>query len=39
MSDHMENRRDLEHQDILESPETVEETTDAAVAESMDESE
>ena len=39
MSDHMENRRDLEHQDILESPETVEESTDAAVAESMDESE
>ena len=39
MSDHMENRRDLEHQDILESPETVEESTDAAVAESMDERE
>ena len=39
MSDHMENRRDQEPQDILESPETVEETTDAAVAESMDESE
>ena len=39
MSDHMENRRDLEHQDILESPETVEESTDAAVAESEAESE
>ena len=34
MSDHMENRRDQEPQDILESPETVEESTDAAVAES-----
>ena len=39
MSDHMENRRDQERQDILESPETVEESTDAAVAESEAESE
>ena len=39
MSDHMKNRRDQEHQDILESPETVEESMDAAVAESAAESE
>ena len=39
MSDHMEKRRDQEPQDILESPETVEESTDAAVAESAAESE
>ena len=39
MSDNMENRNDLEREDTLESPETVEETTEAPVAETSTESE
>ena len=39
MSDNMENRNDLEQEDTLESPETVEETTEAPVAETSTESE
>ena len=39
MSDNMENRGDLEREDTLESPETVEETTEAPVAETSTESE
>ena len=39
MSDNMENREDLEREDTLESPETIEETTEAPVTETKTESE
>ena len=39
MSDKKENRSDLEREDTLESPETVEETTEAPVTETSTESE
>ena len=39
MSDNMENRSDLEREDTLESPETIEETTEAPVTETKTESE
>ena len=39
MSDNMENRKDLEREDTLESPETIEETTEAPVTETKTESE
>ncbi len=39
MSDNMENRNDLEREDPQETPETVEETTEAPVAETSTESE
>ena len=39
MSDNMENRNDLEREDTLESPETIEETTEAPVTETKTESE
>ena len=39
MSDNMENREDLEREDTLESPETIEETTEAPVTETTTESE
>lgn len=39
MSDNMENRSDLEQEDTLESPETIQETTNAPVAETKTESE
>ena len=39
MSDNMENRGDLEREDTLESPETIEETTEAPVTETKTESE
>ena len=38
MSDNMENREDLEREDTLESPETIEETTEAPVTETKTES-
>ena len=39
MSDNMENRGDLEREDTLESPETIQETTNAPVTETKTESE
>ena len=39
MSDNLENRKDLEREDTLESPETIEETTEAPVTETKTESE
>ena len=39
MSDNMENRKDLEREDTLESTETIEETTEAPVTETKTESE
>ena len=39
MSDNMENRKALEREDTLESPETIEETTEAPVTETKTESE